>query len=113
MNTHLGLVLKEVVWSVSPVAFTSTQLSTAAENISKGARDQVGMATQVASASTEMNRASEDVAKNSNKIAESAGQTVKACCPNPYPRFRSSPAGCVTMLAPACPNLYCTLGVDK
>jgi methyl-accepting chemotaxis protein len=76
MNTHLGETLKEVTSSVSRVASASVQLSASAENLSKGATEQVGRATQVATASTQMNQASEDIAKSSNTITESAGKTV-------------------------------------
>ena len=76
MNTSLGQILKEVTSSASSVASASTQLSTSAESLSKGAMDQVEMAAQVATASAQMNQASEDVAKSSATIAESAGGTL-------------------------------------
>jgi methyl-accepting chemotaxis protein len=76
MNRNLGQILKEVMSSSSSVASASAQLSSSAEDLSKGAMDQVEMATQVATASVQMNQASEDVAKSSATIAESAGGTV-------------------------------------
>ncbi|HVN95492.1 MAG TPA: methyl-accepting chemotaxis protein [Syntrophorhabdaceae bacterium] len=77
MNSELGQILKEVMSSASNVAAASTQLSTSAEKLSKGATEQVERATQVATASTEMNQTSEDIAKNSNHVAESASEAVK------------------------------------
>jgi methyl-accepting chemotaxis protein len=63
--------------SASNVAAASSQLSTSAEKLSKGATEQVERATQVATASTEMNQTSENIAKNSNQVAESASEAVK------------------------------------
>ena len=77
MNTNLGQILKGMMLSATNVASASTQLSASAGRLSKGAMEQVERATQVATASTEMNQASEDIAKNSNKITESASETVK------------------------------------
>jgi methyl-accepting chemotaxis protein len=76
MNRGLGQILKDTMSSASSVASASTKLSASAESLSKGAMDQVEMATQVATASVQMNQASEDVAKSSGTIASSAGSTV-------------------------------------
>ena len=77
MNKNLGQVLKEVMSSAANVAASSEQLRVSAESLSGGAVNQVEMAAQVATAATEMNQATEDIALNSNRISESAGETVK------------------------------------
>jgi methyl-accepting chemotaxis protein len=76
MNKNIGQIIKDIMASATNVASASTQLSASAENLSKGAMEQVERATQIATASTEMNQSSEDIARNSNKIAEAANETV-------------------------------------
>jgi methyl-accepting chemotaxis protein len=76
MNKNLGQIIRDMMASAANVASASTQLSTSAEKLSRGAMDQVERATQIAAASTQMNQSSEDIARNSNKIAESANETV-------------------------------------
>lgn len=77
MNSSLGRTLGEVTLSATNVASASAQLSAAAENLSKGAMDQVERATQVAAGSAQMNQASEDIARSSSGVAASAGQAVE------------------------------------
>jgi methyl-accepting chemotaxis protein len=76
MNKNLGETIKDMMTSAASVASASTQLSTSAERLSKGAMEQVDRSTQIATASTQMNQSSEDIARNSNKIAESASEAV-------------------------------------
>ncbi len=77
MNSNLGRTLREVTLSASNVASASAQLSVSAENLSKGALDQVERATQVAAGSAQMNQASEDIARSSSGVAASASQAVE------------------------------------
>ncbi len=77
MNCSLGRTLGEVTLSATNVASASAQLSAAAENLSKGAMDQVERATQVAAGSAQMNQASEDIARSSSGVAASASQAVE------------------------------------
>jgi methyl-accepting chemotaxis protein len=77
MNFNLGRTLGEVTTSATNVASASAQLSASAENLSKGAMDQVERATQVAAGSVQMNQASEDIARSSSGVAASASQAVE------------------------------------
>ena len=77
MNSNLGRTLGEVTLSATNVASASAQLSVSAENLSKGAMEQVERATQVAAGSAQMNQASEDIARSSSGVATSAGQAVE------------------------------------
>jgi methyl-accepting chemotaxis protein len=77
MNSGLRNILSEMMSSATNVASASTQLSASVERLSEGAVSQAEMATQVATASTQMSQATEDIAKNSNRMSESAGETVK------------------------------------
>ncbi len=77
MNSNLGRTLGEVTLSATNVASASAQLSVSAENLSKGAMEQVERATQVATGSAQMNQASEDIARSSSGVATSAGQAVE------------------------------------
>lgn len=76
LNSNLRRMLKDIASSAERVTSASTQLSTFAERLSKGALEQVEMAGQVASSSEEMSQTSDDIAKNSNAVAESASRAV-------------------------------------
>ncbi len=77
MNNNLRRIISDMLSSATNVASASTQLRAFAEKLSEGASEQVERATQIATASTQMSQATEDIAKNSNRISESAGETVK------------------------------------
>jgi methyl-accepting chemotaxis protein len=76
LNSNLRRMLKDIASSAERVTSASTQLSTFAERLSKGALEQVEMAGQVASSSEEMSQTSDDIARNSNAVAESASRAV-------------------------------------
>lgn len=69
-------LLSEVKNSAASVASASHNLSASAEQMSRGASDQVEKTIQVSTASEEMSQASLDIAKNTNNIAESAKAMV-------------------------------------
>jgi len=77
MNSSLRNILSEMMSSAANMAAASEQLTSSARKLSLGAGDQVERAAQVATASTQMNQATDDIARNSNKISESASETVK------------------------------------
>ncbi len=65
-------LIAEVKSSATSVAEASHELSTSADQLSKGAQDQVGKTLQVSTASEEMSQTSLDIAKNTNGISESS-----------------------------------------
>jgi methyl-accepting chemotaxis protein len=69
-------LIAEVKTSANSVASASRELSTSAEQLSKGATAQVEKTLQVSTASEEMSQTSLDIAKNTNDIAESAKTMV-------------------------------------
>ncbi len=76
MNSSLKQMLKEVVASAASMASASTQLTTSAEKLSKGATEQVERATVAATGSVEMSQASGDIAGTSTQVATSANEAV-------------------------------------
>ena len=76
LNRNLGDMLREVMSSATSVASASTQLSTSADGLSKGAKEQVEKTTQVAAGATEMNQGALDIARTSSSVAQSASEAV-------------------------------------
>lgn len=76
MNSSLQQMLKEVVASAANVASASTQLTTSAGKLSKGAMEQVEKTTVAATASAQMDQTSADIARSSTQVATSASQAV-------------------------------------